>query len=231
MEKRNKIILILIIILTVIVLILCGYLLINRNNLWGDDAKKFRNEYMKLNDQVNSDGAVYPTVVISEDNNVKYLTEKDAVEMLKEGTGLIYFGFNTCPWCRSLIPTLLEVSEKMDETVYYLDIKNIKSTFEIKNGELVTTKKGTKYYYQLLELLDEHLDAYYITDGEGGDYDTYEKRIYSPTLVAVKDGDITGFHTGTVSSQLSGYDELSNAEKEELKNIIIDLINSKNSNY
>ncbi len=227
MEKRNKIILILIIVLTVIVLILCGYLLINRNNLWRDDAKKFRNEYMKLNDQVNSEGAVYPTVVISEDNKVKYLTEKDAVKMLQEGTGIIYMGFNTCPWCRSLIPTLLDVSKKMNETIYYLDIKNIKSSFEIQNGELVTTQKGTKYYYQLLDLLDEYLDAYYITDGEGGDYDTQEKRIYSPTLVAIKDGEVTGFHTGTVSSQLSGYDELTTEEKQELEKIITDLINSK----
>ena len=34
---------------------------------------------------------------------------EEIVKILNEGTGVIYFGFNSCPWCRSMIETLLKV--------------------------------------------------------------------------------------------------------------------------
>ncbi len=227
MEKNNKIILIAIIILTVLVLILCGYSLINKkNNL--TDAQKFRNEYMELNDQVNSDNVEYPMVNISEDNTVIYANEKKVIEILEKGSGVIYFGFNSCPWCRTLVNPLIDVAKEMNENIYYLDIKDIRSMFEIVDGDIENIKKGSEGYYKILSLLDEYLDEYYLTDENYTDYDTLEKRIYAPTLIAVKDGLVTDMHVGTIDSQESGYDKLEAGQLKELKQIIKDLINSKN---
>ena len=227
MEKNNKIILIGIIILTTLVLIFCGYLVFKKRDYF-TDAQKFRREYLNLNGKTNNNGDKYPEVTISIDNTVIYATEEKIIELLENGTGVIYFGFDSCPWCRTLISPLLKIAKEMEEPIYYLDIKDIKSVFEIKDGELINTKKGTKGYYKILELLDDYLDEYYLTDDDFNDYDTYEKRLYAPTLVAVKNGLITKTHVGTVDSQENGYDKLSQDQLNELENIIKDLINSKN---
>lgn len=229
MEKRNKIILIAIIILTISVISICIYSIINNNHINKSDANKFRTEYMELNDKINeTNGEAYPIVNIPANNTVKYIKPKEAVKMLKEDSGIIYFGYNTCPWCRSLVSTLTEVASEKNEKIYYVDIKDIRSTFIIENGKLTKNKKGTKDYYNILKELDDYLEEYFLEDDDGNKYDTKEKRLYAPTLVAVSGGNVTGVHIGTVTSQKSGYDKLTESEIKELRNIITDLISKKN---
>ncbi len=229
MEKRNKIILFSIILLTIIVISICIYSIFNNNHINNSDANKFRTEYMELNDKTNeSNGEIYPIVNISADNTVEYITPKKAVDMLKNGSGLIYFGYNTCPWCRTLVSILTDVAINKKEKIYYVDIADIRSSFTIDNGKLSKNKKGTKDYYNIIKELDEYLDDYYLEDEDGNRFDTEEKRLYAPTLVAVSRGEVTGVHIGTVSSQKSGYDKLSTKEQEELKMLIEKLIDKKN---
>lgn len=230
MENKNKIILALLMILTISVVGVCIFRVLLKNEKM-TDAIKFRNEYIELNDKINeNNGKNYVNVKISEDNTVKYVTEEKAVELLESGTGVIYFGFSTCPWCRSLISTLTSVAESKNETIYYLDVLNIRSTYEVKDGKLNKLKEGTKGYYKILNLLDKELEEFYLTDEDGNKYDTLEKRLYAPTLVAVKNGKVTKLHVGTVESQENGYDKLTDNQLEELESIIKDLINSKNDN-
>ena len=229
MEKRNKIILSVVIILTIVVIMICIYSIINNNHLNNSDANKFRTEYMELNDQVNeSTGEAYPLVNISVDNTVKYITPKEAIKILKEKSGIIYFGFKTCPWCRSLVSILTDVAINKKEKIYYVDVADIRSSFTIDNGKLIKNKEGTEEYYSILEELDEYLDEYFLEDESGNKYDTEEKKLYAPTLVAVNKGNIKGIHVGTVSSQKSGYNKLSDKEKAELQDIIEKLIDKKN---
>ncbi len=229
MEKRNKLILISLIIITVIILGLCCYFIIN-NQRTLSDAEKFRDEYMELNDKDNGFGQIYPTVSLNEENKIKYITEDEAIELLKEGTGIIYFGYSTCPWCRSLITPLLEVAEEENVNIYYLDIKEIRSSFSVQDGNLITEKKGSKGYYEILNLLDDYLDEYYVGyDNE--QLDTLEKRLYAPTVVAINNGEVTDMHVGTVDTQESGYDRLTNEQVSELKERLTTLIKSaKNIN-
>ena len=229
MEKRNKIILVAIIALTILVLIVCIYSIFNNNHVNESDANKFRTEYMELNDKINeSSGEAYPIVNISVDNTVKYLSPKKAVEMLQKGSGIIYFGYNSCPWCRSLVSILTDAAIDKRETIYYVDISEIRSSFTIENGKLDKNANGSKEYYNILKELDSYLDDYYLEDDSGNKYDTEEKRLYAPTLVAVKKGKVKGIHVGTVTSQKSGYDKLSNEEEEELKKAVEKLIDKKN---
>lgn len=229
MEKKNKIILISLIILTILVVGLCIYSLINKKDTILSDAEKFRSEYMNLNDKVNEDNQKsYINVIISETNTVKYASEEDVINILKDGTGVIYFGFSKCPWCRSLVPSLTKVAEELNETIYYLDILDIRSSFEISEEKLNKIKDGSKNYYEILKLLDNELEEFYLEDTSGNKYDTLEKRLYAPTLVAIKDGEVTSFHVGTVDTQESGYDKLTDDETKELEKTITDLIESKN---
>lgn len=227
MEKKNKIYLITLILLTVCVVGICIYSIIKNRDLKDSDALKFRNEYMELNGEESSGGKIYPNVTISEKNTVKYINEKEAVELLESGKGIIYFGFSTCPWCRSMISSLTKIAEEKHEKIYYLDVLNIRSRFEVKDGELTKVNEGTKGYYEILDKLSDYLNDFILTDESGNKYDTGEKRLYAPTLVAFNGGRVTDFHVGTVESQKTGYDKLTVDEIEELEKIITNLIDSK----
>lgn len=228
MDKKNKLILIFLVVLTLIVVGVCTYAVINNNKNKDTYAIKFRNEYSELNGKINeANGKNYVNVSINDTNTVKYVTEEKAVKLLKEGTGVIYFGFSTCPWCRSLVSTLTNIAESKNETIYYLDVLDIRSAFELDEGKLNKIKEGSKGYYEILELLDEKLEEFYLIDEAGNKFDTEEKRLYAPTLVAFNKGEITDIHVGTVDSQANGYDELTEAQIDELEGIIEKLIESK----
>lgn len=230
MNKSNKLILIVLVIFTLSVVGVCAYSIFSSKEK-ANDAVKFLNEYSELNGQVNeANGKNYVNVTISDTNTVKYINEEKAVSLLEDGTGIIYFGFSTCPWCRSLVSTLASVAEEKQETIYYLDILNIRSSFELTEGKINKLKEGTKGYYKILDLLDEELETFYLTDEAGNQFDTGEKRLYAPTLVAFNKGKITDIHVGTVESQENGYDELNESQIDELEKRIIKLFNSKKEN-
>ena len=228
MEKNNKIILSVLIILTIGVIVACVFALRTNKDKSLSDAITFRNEYMELNEKTNDNGVMYPDVTISESNTIEYKSAKEVVNLLKKGTGIIYFGFPTCPWCRSLVTSLAKVAESEHEPIYYLNIQDMRSSFALEEGKLKKTKDGSKEYYQILELLDSHLEKFILEDEAGNSFDTKEKRLYAPTIVSVKDGVVKKIHVGTIESQKSAYDKLTNSNLEELENIVKDVIDSKN---
>jgi len=184
-----------------------------------EDAKKFKKEYEELNGTTAYGEIKYKDLSISEFIPVIYKTDKEIVDVLNNGTGVIYFGFNSCPWCRSMVETLIKVIEDYEvENFYYTDIKHIRSSFKVENKKLTKVNEGTESYYDILEKLDEYLTDYVITDNNK-DYKTNEKRLYAPTVVVIKEGTILGVHEVTVDSQTNPFDGLNDTQKEELYGI------------
>lgn len=191
------------------------------------DAINFKNEYESLNNVVNDkSGKTIKEISIDSSNPVDILTEEETVSLLENGTGILYFGFPDCPWCRSMLPVLLKTLNNMSiDKFYYLNVKNIRDTLALGEKNKVEVKEeGTKGYYKILELLDDVLEPYYLTSEDGKKIDTKEKRLYAPTVVAVKEGKIVDIHVGTVDSQASGYDDLSIEQQEELSNRFMELV-------
>lgn len=181
------------------------------------DAIKFKREYEEYNEKKYDNGKEYFTVKLSSKNLFKYITEEDAVKFLKEGTGVIYFGFPQCPWCRSLVPYLEEIGQEYGlDQIYYLNIMDIRDTYKVEDKKVVVDKKGTDSYYEILNLLSNYLTKYSITDEKGKKYDTGVKRLYAPTTVVIKKGKIVGFNEGTVDSQAK-FVALNDDEIKELK--------------
>lgn len=199
------------------------------------DALKFKKEYESLNNTIRkSDGEKYNNVNISEENPIKYISCAEAIDIIKNKTGIIYFGANWCPWCRNAIEVLFDSAKKNNlDTIYYLDMDTVKNTWEIQEGKLVKTKEEKEGYYELLSLLDGVLreDNYVLTDNDGNKYDTGEKRIYMPFVVAIKSGHISSSHVGTVSLNdgQTKYDKLTNDQYDELMVTYDKLINSTKS--
>lgn len=196
-------------------------------NVVNSDAISFKNEYESLNNVVrDKDGKTIKEISISANNPVDIVTEEEAVSLLESGTGILYFGFPDCPWCRSMLPVLLSTLDNMNiDRLSYLNVKNIRDTLALGEKNKVEVKEeGTKGYYKILELMDEVLDPYYLISEDDKKIDTKEKRLMAPTVVAIKDGKIVDIHVGTVESQENGYDDLSIEQQEELQNRFMELI-------
>lgn len=108
---------------------------------------------------------------VSEDNVFVYRTLEEINKILENGTGLIFLGFPECPWCRGYAPIINEIAkqEKL-EKVYYFNIKQDRAD-------------NTELYQKAVKLLEENLRY----DEEGN------RRIYAPSLIAVKNGNVVGF--------------------------------------
>ena len=226
MDKNQKILILIIAILIVITGVI-GFLVVkNQKDKPAVKTSEFKEEYEKLNGVVNDNGYTYPTVDVDADFNIVYATEDDVLDILKKGNGVIYFGFPTCPWCRNMIKPLISAAESNNlEEIYYLNIMDIRDSLRVDDtGDIIADKQGSKNYKKILKELDSILETYYVKDAMGNDVSTNEKRLYAPTVIAVKKGKVVAHHVGTVSSQTDPYVELTKEQQEELYSIYSDLI-------
>lgn len=196
------------------------------------DALRFKEEYEELNGTIReSDDAKYNSVKIPRHNPIKYITVKEAVEIIQKETGVIYFGANWCPWCRNAIEVLIDVAkQKKEKKIYYLDMDKVRNTWELVNGNLNKVTNEEEGYYDLLKALDSILgdQTYTLTDEFGNIHDTGEKRIYMPLIIGVKNGKILKNHTGTITlkEEQTKYDKLTKEQKQDLKKIYSELIDA-----
>ncbi len=171
----------------------------------------FKKEYESLNGKTNDNGKTYLNVNISKDNPVEYADYKKVFEVLDK-SGIIYFGFSECPWCRNAVPVLLDAAKETGvEKIYYMNNLNDRDIKKLENNEIVTEKEGTKNYKKLLKKLGDKASVY-----EGLNDDNI-KRLYFPTVVVVKNGKITDYIVGTVDAQKDPYKKLTKSQKKELK--------------
>lgn len=158
------------------------------------DGEKFKAEYEALNNEnVN--------INISKNNPIKYVTLDEVFDIIQNKTGVIYFGFPGCPWCRNMIPVLFEAAKNNNiDTIYYFNPRNVK-------------KSDNDEYNKLKEILNE-----YLSEDENG-----QKVLYVPDVYFIKDGKIVGHHLGTVDSQEEPTISLTEEEKNELLYIFNEL--------
>ena len=178
------------------------------------DALKFREEYMSLNGEKNDYGKKNRSITIPKENPFIYQTAEELVERIeKKESFLVYFGFAKCPWCRSMIENLVDLSRAYNITVYYVDVLEIRDTIEYVDGELKTTKEGDENYMKLIELYGDVLDDYKVKNGEES-VETGEKRIYAPNVIAVIDGKAKEKVEGISEELQDPYGEITEAMQE-----------------
>lgn len=227
MKNKRKITLLIILLLTLIVLGVLLFFNLNKEDKKTNintDAVKFKEEYESLNGSKASNGYTYPKVALEDNNPFVYASVDDAIKALENGTGIIYFGYSSCPWCRNAVNVLQHVN--INE-ILYVDMSDQRDTYEVIDGVLTKTKDGTDGYYKLLELLDSVLEDY-LVDG----IPTGEKRMYVPLVVGVKEGEIVGSHEATVdlNDGQTAYDALTDDQQEELKDVYDGIVSKVNAN-
>ena len=209
---KKKIIILFLIIIGIFTITGC-----RKNNA---DAKKFQEEYEKLNNTKAPYGnnENYRNISIPKDNPFVYSNAKDILEMINnKETFYVYFGSAHCPWCRSVIEKAIEVANnnKVDK-IYYVNIwkgfheEILRDTYEIGNdNNIEKTNAGTKEYYQLLNKFDSLLDEYVLTTENNETIDTGEKRIFAPDFIYVEKGKAKKITTGISKKQTNYNSKLS----------------------
>ena len=215
--------------LIIIIIILgLGSLFFKKNNsepeyIATKDEQKFKNDYESLNGKENT-----KKVSIKKDNNISYIDLQKAHEILETGSGVIYFGYASDPWSRNAITVLLDAAGNFDlDNIYYVDIRpdndvnnDIRDLFELNSSNKAKrTKDGNEYYSDVLIDMANYLRDYTLSTASGKIVNTGEKRINTPTVVAVLDGTIVAFHEGTVEGHNLVDDKLPNLSNEQIKKL------------
>ena len=184
------------------------------------DGARFAAEYMEHNGQLRSNGEPHIDLNISEDNPVVYLEANEVISKLESGTGIINLGFPICPWCREIVPHLIELARQEDVPLYYMNIQPIRDVLELdESGEIITETEGTPEYHRMVELLYDWLWEY------AGLNDPDIKRIYVPTTIFVREGKIVYVHIATLRENYDGgYRPLDDQQTERVRGYLTDAL-------
>ena len=183
-----------IIIMASIIVILIGiiiFLLVNNNiekeETKKSDAEKFAEEY----------------TLVDKDNRFVYTEIDEIINILEEGTGIVYLGFPECKWCQQYVVYLNEVAKDRNVSkIYYYNIR--------KDRE-----DNTENYQTIVNLLQDYLQE----DEEGN------PRIYVPAVIFMSAGNILGFDDET-AYDTKGFDDPSNYWTEDEVSDLKERLNS-----
>ncbi len=217
--------------LLIVLLLVIGVFTILTVNNKKEDKKiglAFKTDYEEVNGKENKNGKKHREVNISEDNKFIEITVSDLIKKIdNEETFYVYFGSRLCPWCRSTIEKADKISRDNNiEKVYYIDIWDDEGNEILRdkyivndNNELEVVIEKSEEYAKLLEIFDSVLDNYTLTNSDGEEVETNEKRIYAPNYIYVEKGKAVRLVTGISELQKDSREELTEemlAEEEKI---------------
>ena len=144
---------------------------------------------------------------VAKNNVFVYRNIDEIINILEKGIGIVYLGFPECKWCQRYTKYLNEVAMDMGiSKIYYYNIREDR-------------KLNTENYQKIVSILENYLQ----NDEEGN------KRIYVPSVIALKKGEIVGFDDETAwdTKGFETPDEYWNTDevndlKEKLEKMIAD---------
>lgn len=120
----------------------------------------------------------------------------EAIAFFKEGkSGLLYFGFPDCPWCKEAVPILQQEAKDTGVDVYYI------RTRDSEHNRLYTDEQK--------ENIVPYMKDYMSNNDEG------VLTLYVPAIVAVKDGKAVAGHVGTVDEHNAKEGPMTSEQKKQ----------------
>lgn len=206
------------------------------------DAKTFKDHYESFNGQStgtkdsNGNDINYRSINIDENNPINIVSEDDIVNMVNnKDTFIVYFGFATCPWCRTVVPYMIDTANKMGiKKIYYVNVRpddtsnsDIRDVFtKDDSGNIVLSHNGTDGYHQLLSLFSNVLPEWSLHGlSVAGTSYAGTLRIGAPQFIIVKDGKAVDSISGISDSQTDGYMDLTDDMINDMNNKFTDFFN------
>ena len=176
---------IIVILIGVIIFLLVGNNKEEENVL--SDAARFSQEY----------------TLVDENNKFVYADIDEVIDILEDGTGIVYLGFPECKWCQQYVVYLNEIAKDRGiSKIYYYNIREDR-------------EKNTKDYQKIVSLLKEYLEE----DEDGN------PRVYVPAVTFMSNGKILGFDDET-AYDTKGYDDPSEYWTDKTVENLKDRLNS-----
>ena len=191
------------------------------------ESDKFREDYESLNGEKTEDGNKYREISIDYNNPMKYSSFKEVKEKINnKDTFIVYVGFSACPWCRSVLPYVLESAKenKIDE-IYYINVRedntkesDLRGYFKLdENNNVVVDIYPDKYYHDVLNTLNDFLEPFTIENEQGEVFETGENRLYAPTIIVYKKGKAIALDECISDKQTDPYQKLTKEMQKEMK--------------
>lgn len=218
-KKINLFLKVIILIMTIIMMVISVYLVNKPTN----DELRFKEIYESLNNKTNSNGTKYRSVTIPNKNKMVISSFKEINKMIdNKETFYVYFGFESCPWCRSVIEKMIEQADKYNvDKIYYVDVRPGEDSFDTdirdeygldENGNIYLERNGSNDYHTFLKKFDSILNPYSRGDIKTLDGTEFEgqKRLGAPNFIYVKKGRPQKLISGISEKQTDGYVKLTN---------------------
>lgn len=133
---------------------------------------------------------------ISFDEAIQYFTQ--------EKSGVLYFGFSSCPWCKEAKPILKKVAKENGIDIQYVKVRD--------------DKKNRLYTDEQKAIIEPYIQDYMSNNDEG------VLTLYVPLVLVVKDGKVIDGHEGTLESHDATDRKMTDDEKEDLTKIYTKLM-------
>ena len=145
------------------------------------DSIMFKKEFESLNSKEE-----YVDVNIKSDNPFVYISDSKLLEKIENKEDMVVlFGYSRSNETRSIIENLVNICKELNiNTIYYLDIYDIRDEKTVNNDEIIVSEEGSESYSKLLNILNGYLDDYVIGNMVVG------KRIYAPSILVLKNNNI-----------------------------------------
>ncbi len=122
--------------------------------------------------------------------------------------GILYFGYEQCPYCQQAKPILAKVAKSSDKTVYYVKVRD--------------DQKNLLYTDEQREQLSQYIGKY-MQENEDEDNKLW---LYVPLVLSVKKGEAIKGHEGTLKNHDASKREMTKKEKKKLKRIYKKILNA-----
>ena len=138
-----------------------------------------------------------------EDHVYRRTTMRESFRLVEEqATGILYFGYTTCPYCLQVVPVLNDLAKKYGQMVYYIDV--------FSTVDSISDEDIDRY----LEMYEDFLEK---EDGE--------PVFYVPQVFVIVNGQVIDGHVGAVDSfDPSTQSKLTPEQKDELVYILESMV-------
>lgn len=189
------------------------------------DGIKFKEDYESLNGKVNSNGKSYRNIDIDKNNPFIY-SDIDSInnKIENKDSFIVYFGANWCPWCRSILESVIKVSKESNiKKIYYVDVRkdniidnDIRDIYSINdNGEVYLSHQGLDGYHKFLESANGVLENY---DSHNVKVENV-KRVGAPNYIIFKNGEAVSLTRGIPDSLTDPYMDINEYLRKEIEDI------------
>lgn len=134
------------------------------------------------------------------DKYLKEITMDQALDVFrKKKDAVLYFGFDSCPWCKEARPILKKVADKKNTTVYYVKVRDEDKNLLYSDDQRVELTKYIPKY--MSKNKDENNKLW----------------LYVPLVVRVEKGEAVSGHKGTIKGYNAKKRKMTAKEKRELE--------------